>query len=62
MSIYLDRLSKLKGILYLVLALIPLRHVEALSTPANPIYVDTFATAGDGTQSSPWTGWDSTIL
>lgn len=34
---------------------------NATGTPAVPVYVDTFATSGNGSVSSPWTGWDSAI-
>lgn len=35
--------------------------ISSFATPANPIYVDTYATSGDGSQGSPWKGWDSAI-
>jgi hypothetical protein len=34
---------------------------HAAATPANPIYVDTKATNGDGSSTNPWMGWDTAI-
>lgn len=43
----------------LLFAIFTANYAAATGTPANPIYVDTYATAGNGSSTSPWTGWDT---